>query len=103
MQALIHQSSPTYLMNGWTLLLRPIQHILSGWGVFTLNGEKDVWKILEDIIANFVDGEAETLVDNAFADFIFDFPRMQALSEAAFLRQKIGRLEQEQCLIDRQG
>ena len=48
---------------------------------------------LEDIIANFVDGEAETLVDNAFADFIFDFPRMQALSKATFLRQKICRLE----------
>jgi len=42
-------------------------------------------RCLEDIVANFVDGEAETLVDNAFANFIFDFPRMQALSEAAFL------------------
>lgn len=63
-------------------------------------------RCLKDIIANFVDGEAETLVDNAFANFIFDFPRMQALTEAAFLRQKIGRLEQEQSpifLIDRQG
>jgi hypothetical protein len=53
-------------------------------------------KCLEEVIARFEDGEAELLVDSAFADFIYEFPRMQALAEAAFLRQKIGRLEQEQ-------
>lgn len=51
---------------------------------------------LADVIASFVDGEAETLVDNAFADFIYDFPRMQALSKAAFLKQKVHRLAQEE-------
>ena len=63
-----------------------LESVYIGWGD----------KCLGDVIATFEDGEAETLVDNAFADFIFDFPRMRALSEAAFLKQKIGRLEGEQ-------
>ena len=63
-----------------------LESVYIGWGE----------RCLEDVIAQFEDDEAESLVDNAFADFIFDFPRMQALSEAAFLRQKIGRLDAEQ-------
>lgn len=64
-----------------------LESVYIGWGE----------ECLEEVIAQFEDGEAELLVDNAFADdFIYDFPRMQALSEAAFLRQKIARLEQEQ-------
>ena len=63
-----------------------LESVYIGWGE----------RCLEDVIAHFEDGEAESLVDTAYADFIFEFPRMQALSEAAFLRQKIGRLECEQ-------
>ena len=53
---------------------------------------------LADVIATFEDGEAELLVDNAYADFIYDFPRMRLMTEAAALRQKILRLEAEQGL-----
>ena len=63
-----------------------LESVYIGWGEHCL----------EDVIARFEDGEAETLVDSAFADFIYEFPRMKALAEAAFLRQKVGRLEQEQ-------
>jgi len=62
-----------------------LESVYIGWGE----------RCLEDVIARFEDGEAESLVDTAFADFIYDFPRMQALSEAAFLRQKIDRLASE--------
>ena len=51
---------------------------------------------LADIIGQFADGEAETLVDNAYADMIYEFPRMQTLTKIAFLRNKIKRLELDQ-------
>ena len=38
------------------------------------------------------------LVEQAFADMIYDFPRMQTLTRITFLRQKIRRLEAEQHL-----
>lgn len=52
--------------------------------------------VLPDIIAEFVDGEAEMLVEQAFTDMIYDFPRMQILTEVTFLHQKMRRLETEQ-------
>ena len=51
---------------------------------------------LPDVIATFVDGEAEKLVEEAFTELIFDFPRMQLMTEITFLRQKIRRLETDQ-------
>eukprot|EP00435_Cladocopium_sp_Y103_P045651 s2754_g13.t1 len=40
---------------------------------------------LPDVLAGFLDGEAEKLVDDAFANLIYDFPPMQLLAEVAFL------------------
>ena len=54
---------------------------------------------LADLLATLLDGEAETLIDQAFADFIYDFPRMQTLTEISFLRQKISRLDTEQHIL----
>lgn len=53
---------------------------------------------LADVIATFVDGEAEKLVEEAYTDMIYDFPRMQTMTEITFLRQKIRRLETEQSM-----
>jgi len=43
--------------------------------------------------------EAELLVEQAFADRIYEFPRMQILTKMTFLRQKISRLETEQHML----
>ena len=50
------------------------------------------------MIATFVDGEAEKLVEEAYTEMIYDFPRMQVMMEITFLRQKVRRLEAEQSL-----
>ena len=56
-------------------------------------------KVLPDVLAEFMDGEAEGLVEQAFTDLIYEFPRMQILTRMTFLRQKIRRLETEQHLL----
>ena len=53
---------------------------------------------LSEVIATFVDGEAEKLVEEAYTEMIYDFPRMQVMMEITFLRQKVRRLEAEQSL-----
>ena len=63
-----------------------LESVYIGWGEHAM----------PEIIAGFIDGEAEALVENAFTEMIYDFPRMQVMTEATFLRQKIRRLESEQ-------
>ena len=46
MRVLTHLLLPICRVHGWMLQLRPTQHILSDWRVFTLNGAKVVWRIL---------------------------------------------------------
>ena len=56
-------------------------------------------KVMPDILAELIDGEAEMLIEQAFTDMIYEFPRMQLLTEITFLRQKIRRLETEQHVL----
>ena len=56
-------------------------------------------KVMPDVLAELIDGEAEMLIEQAFTDMIYDFPRMQLLTEITFLRQKIRRLETEQHVL----
>ena len=63
-----------------------MESIYIGWGEH----------VLPDVIASFVAGEAESLVELAFTEMIYDFPRMKTLADLTFLRQKVHRLETEQ-------
>ena len=66
----------------------------NGCSVYIAWGEQ----CLGDISAQFEGGETETFVDNAYAEMVYDFPRMQQLTAIAFLRNKICRLSHEQHL-----
>ena len=50
---------------------------------------------LPDILASLLDGEAEHLIDNAFADLAADLPRQQLLSRRVFLQAQRARLNEE--------
>ena len=50
---------------------------------------------LPDVIATFLDGRAETLVEEAFSELIAVFPRFEHLQRQTFLRAKLGRLREE--------
>ena len=48
---------------------------------------------LPDILDSLLDGEAEHLIDNAFADLAADLPRQQLLNRRAFLQAQRNRLD----------
>ena len=47
------------------------------------------------VLEQFMDGVAENLVDNAFAELVAIFPRSECLSQLAFSRAKLDRLLEE--------
>lgn len=47
------------------------------------------------VLEQFLDGVAESLVDNAFAELVAIFPRSECLSQLAFSRTKLDRLLEE--------
>ncbi|CAL1171556.1 unnamed protein product [Cladocopium goreaui] len=57
------------------------------WLAFVFLAWGDHW--LPDIIAGFVDGEAEQIVDELYADFATELPRYQVLSRVAFLESSL--------------
>lgn len=57
------------------------------WLAFVFLAWGDHW--LPDIIAEFVDGEAEQIVDELYADFATELPRYQALSRISFLETSL--------------
>ncbi|CAL1153017.1 unnamed protein product, partial [Cladocopium goreaui] len=57
------------------------------WLAFVFLAWGDHW--LPDIIAGFVDGEAEQIVDELYADFATELPRYQVLSRIAFLESSL--------------
>lgn len=50
---------------------------------------------LPDLIANFVDGVAERLVDEAYANMIDDFPRQQTLRQIAHCEARLRLFDEE--------
>ena len=50
---------------------------------------------LADLIANFVDGAAERLVDEAYANMIDDFPRQQILRQIAQCEARLRQFDAE--------
>eukprot|EP00435_Cladocopium_sp_Y103_P059388 s1362_g21.t1 len=84
------------LPDSWLAVVEDVPQTFDMWleAVFILWGEH----FLSEVLDTFVDGEAERLVDDAFAEMIYDFPRMQLLTDIAFLQQKVSRLEVAQTL-----
>ena len=84
--------SANYPMHGWTRVQIKTPDLVYGLNQSTSVGVR----VMPDVLAELVDGEAEMLIEQAFTDMIYEFPRMQILTEITFLRQKIRRLETEQ-------
>ena len=67
---------------GWDNLLA---FVFLAWG--------DHW--LPDVIADFLDGEAEAIVDELYAQFAFELPRYQLLSRVSALDSKLQHCVEE--------
>jgi hypothetical protein len=81
------------LPDRWILLLGDQEGHFGPWfeAEFMKWGQDD----LPDVIAGFLDGRAETLVDEAFCELVAIFPRFEMQTKHAALVAKCGRLTEE--------
>ena len=68
-------------------LLESTDLVIDEWVQFAFLAWGDHW--LPDIVAQFLDGQAEHDVENIYADFVAELPRFQLLSRISALRSSL--------------
>ena len=81
------------LLDGWLALLAERDPSLHDWAsvCFLQWGDNG----LQDLIAELVDGEAEKLIDEQYAECVEDIPRFTFQRQRSFLRQRKQKLEEQ--------